>query len=203
MRVTRVEFQKSPKHGYSRWLHHAEVMAMWRGDVGDSVVMVAGGSNCDYRFQAGGTYLVYTHESKADTMGASVCSRTGLLAHRYYDRFFLGHPSVLYDASIQPVTLDTMVDVLAHDGAEADAMASDDPDVGVRCAVIELFAWWEYSPEVVRQIRRISRSDPDIVVREQAERYLERKDERSRHAPPYRTVADRGFSHPSNRKQRK
>ncbi len=135
--------------------------------------------------------------------GASVCSRTGLLAHRYYDRFFLGHPSVLYDASIQPVTLDTMVDVLAHDGAEADAMASDDPDVGVRCAVIELFAWWEYSPEVVRQIRRISRSDPDIVVREQAERYLERKDERSRNAPPYRTVADRGFSHPSNRKQRK
>lgn len=328
MRVTDVEFQRRARMGYSRWLHHADVLAVWRGDVGESVVMVAMGSNCESRFEAGQSYLVYAHQMTADTMRTTICSRTGLLADRYYDRYLLGDPSVLYDPSIHPVTLDTMLSVLGREGLEADWMASqfyglrpeadlvlpklirmargdipcnrlavvraignlgesaqnttevlrdirywsgkddpelraaalkslmkvnpefaevrvdiarglqdpapevrivaieqtawlnrpyqhrpeikrlmmpylDDPDASVRCAVIELFRWWEYSPDVAREIKRMSRSDPDANVRSEADGYLELKYDRSRRAPAYRSVADRGFDHPTYRKLRR
>lgn len=326
VRVTDVEYVRSPKIGYSRWLHYGVVLATWRGYNFDSVVLVASGSNCDARFDAGHTYLVYAGEAKGDTLWPSACSRTGALSARYFDQYLLGRAPIVHDSTMTEVTLDTILDLFTRNSAainrvvdefsllrpEAnlllpkllriargdtpgnrtaamraigqlgdsardvlnelrrfdfpggdatfraakletlmrvsgdfadlkweiarglkdpspevrvvvlertpwlrDPMESrweikklvavhlDDPDWRVRYATIGLFAWWEYSPDIVRKIKRMSRSDPDMTVRDRAEWYLEMKEDRSRRAPIYRSVSARGLGPPAHRKQRK
>jgi hypothetical protein len=292
----------------------------------DSGFVFTRASNCDYQFEVGKTYLVFLDHGDKRMVDVSICSRTGLLKHCYFERYLLGPPSILYDSTITNVTLDSLLAVLRRPGVAADQIVSDfgemepeadlvlptliriargdipgnrtaatraigelgeaakdaldvlrrfdfpggdatfraarletlmrvsgdfedleweisrgirdpspavrlvvlkqtpwlrrpyesrreikklmaplldDPHWDVRYAAIELFRWWEYSPDMVRKIRRMSRSDPDVNVRDFAKDYLEMKEERSRRAPMYRSVAARGFEHPSYRKQRK
>jgi hypothetical protein len=67
--------------GFSRKRVRFQVQEVWRGGV-EGVVEIrtgAGGGDCGYRFERGGTYLVYAH-GNGGTLSTSICTRTKKLA---------------------------------------------------------------------------------------------------------------------------
>ena len=62
---------------YSRWVT-LKVTRVWKGDVVSEIKMIAIGTDCDFPFEAGKTYLVYA-ASTGDTLAATSCSRTALI----------------------------------------------------------------------------------------------------------------------------
>ena len=67
--------------GFSRKRVRFRVQQAWRGGVEGEVEIRtgAGGGDCGYRFERGGTYLVYAHGHEG-TLSTSICTRTKKLA---------------------------------------------------------------------------------------------------------------------------
>ena len=68
------------------------VLRVWKGQLGESVVVVTGGGgpDCSYEFARGGEYLVYTFPSRRGGLYASSCSRTRPLTKATEDLQELG-----------------------------------------------------------------------------------------------------------------
>lgn len=70
-----------------------QVFRIWKGEIkGDSVVIITQGSNCDFHFKPGLTYLVFTGYDHffPERMTATICSRTTESRNAIEDLAFLG-----------------------------------------------------------------------------------------------------------------
>ena len=64
----------------------------WKGSTGREVRIVTGrgGGDCGYRFEVGGSYLVYAYGSGAGGLGTNICQRTARLSEASKDLRVLG-----------------------------------------------------------------------------------------------------------------
>ena len=68
------------------------VERVWKGSPRGEVRLVTGrgGGDCGYRFEVGGSYLVYAYGSGAGGLGTNICQRTARLSEAAKDLQVLG-----------------------------------------------------------------------------------------------------------------
>lgn len=86
-----VSIESSTTPGNFLFSRRAElaIVEAFRGLQLSQVTLVAGGSNCDYPFRMGETYVVYAYRSPDGTLSTSICARTRPVAQATEDLTYL------------------------------------------------------------------------------------------------------------------
>jgi hypothetical protein len=104
---------------------HLDVLAVWRGDIPDTLAVSPPSSNCDVSWKSGRTYLIYARTIRDGIVMTSPCMGTRPVEEAVVDRYLLGTPVVCRDDRFESIQLDDLLTVVSQPGPRALRVADD------------------------------------------------------------------------------